>query len=360
MTEHLGNKGESFTMKRGYKVESLGNGIERDYLFDNIKAILIISVVAAHFMRASVIFDRASFSGMIYIISFSYIMQGFLFVSGYFSRNPMKCRKTAFESFLFPYLVLMPFMFCIRDSIFGHAQLDLTLPTMALWYLVTLFVYRFLLIDFIRIKQVAPISIGLSLLAGFIPALDSTLSIGRTFGFLPFFLFGYYFKSEWIDSLRSLSKHIYVLLFAGLIGFALFLSQTGVIPLESFLYKASYGSTGLSNLEGVTIRILLSIISMLWVVVFLALVPRKRTLLTTIGQNTMTIYVLHIVIRYSIKGLGYHIGTGVMAYMILFAITILTVWALSRPKVAKFYQEFMGILYQMVIAIPLSFVRQIL
>ena len=126
------------------KYENKTEKIERNYLFDNIKGILIFSVVIAHFFRASSSFSVPTFGGVTYIISFSYIMQGFLFISGYFSRNLEKCRNTAFQTFLFPYLILMPIMYCIRLSIFGKAHFDLTLPTMALWYLLTLFVYQFL------------------------------------------------------------------------------------------------------------------------------------------------------------------------------------------------------------------------
>ena len=117
--------------------------LERNYLFDNIKAILIFSVVIAHYFRAASSFTPASFGGVIYLISFSYIMQGFLFVSGYFSKNLEKSKSKAFRTFLFPYFLLMPIMFCIRYFIFGSAHFNLTLPTMALWYLLTLFVYRY-------------------------------------------------------------------------------------------------------------------------------------------------------------------------------------------------------------------------
>ncbi|HVI39092.1 MAG TPA: acyltransferase family protein, partial [Anaerovoracaceae bacterium] len=179
---------------------------QRNYLFDNIKAILIFSVVIAHYFRMSGSFALPTFGGVAYVVSFSYIMQGFLFVSGYFSRNLDKCRTTAFQAFLFPYIILMPIMFCIRYLIFGRAHLDYTLPTMALWYLLTLFVYRFFLKDLVKIKKILPISVIVSLVAGFIPFLDSTLSLGRTFSFLPFFLLGYYFKEEWIEKLRRIPK----------------------------------------------------------------------------------------------------------------------------------------------------------
>ena len=163
---------------------------ERDYSFDYIKAFLIFSVVYAHYLRVSETFTISSVGGVLYLTSFSYIMQGFLFVAGHFSKNVEKCRNTAFQTFLFPYIILMPLMFFLRYLIFGHAHLDMTLPTMALWYLLTMFYYRFLLKDLIRIKWVLLISIVAALAAGFIAPLDVTLASGRAFGFLPFFFDG--------------------------------------------------------------------------------------------------------------------------------------------------------------------------
>jgi fucose 4-O-acetylase-like acetyltransferase len=128
MTTTAGNKTTTYHNIESSNLTIQNEKKERSYLFDNIKAILIFSVVIAHYFRAPDSFSLPSLGGVIYMLSFSYIMQGFLFVSGYFSRNLVKCRATAFRTFLFPYLVLMPIMFCIRYSLFGEAHFDLALP----------------------------------------------------------------------------------------------------------------------------------------------------------------------------------------------------------------------------------------
>ncbi len=333
---------------------------ERDYLFDNIKAILIFSVVIAHYFRMSDSFALATFGGTIYVISFSYIMQGFLFVSGYFSKNLDKCRTTAFQTFLFPYLIFMPIMFGIRYFIFGNARLDFTLPTMALWYLLTLFYYRFLLKDLVRIKKILPISIIISLMAGFVPFLDSTLSLGRTFSFLPFFLLGYYFKGEWIDKLRAIPKGIGVLVLAALICISVSIAFLHLFPLSSLYMKASYGDTGLTWYQGIVVRAAILLISAAWIFVFLNLVPRKRTFLVSIGQNTMTIYVFHIIIRYIIKYYGFLFGTDIWSYLLLTAAAILSIWVFSRPVSEKLYRVFTDALYRWIILHPIALIRRIL
>ncbi len=332
---------------------------ERNYLFDNIKAILIFSVVLAHYFRMSDSFALDTFGGTVYVISFSYIMQGFLFISGYFSRNLDKCRETAFQTFLFPYFVLMTVMFSIRYLIFGRAHLNFTLPTMALWYLLTLFYYRFLAKDLVKKKNILRISIMISLAAGFVPFLDSTLSLGRTFSFLPFFLMGYYFREEWIKKLREIPKSVGVIILAGLLCISAYIAYTNSLPLSVLYMKASYEATGLSWYEGIGTRTAVLLISAVWILVFINLVPSERTFLTCIGQNTMTVYILHIIIRYIIKYYGAFFGQDIRSYFILTGAAILSLWLFSRPAAVKIYKGIMNTLYRWIISNPLILNRQI-
>lgn len=333
---------------------------DRNYLFDNIKAYLIFSVVIAHYFRMSDTFETASFGGTVYVISFSYIMQGFLFVSGYFSRNLEKCRETSFRTFLFPYLILMPVMFGFRYLIFGQANLNMAQPTMALWYLLTLFYYRYLLKDLVRIKKILPISVVLSLAAGFVPFLNSTLSLGRTFSFLPFFLLGYYFRKEWLEKIRTIPKAVGALAMAGLLAVSVLIAFKNPFPLEALYMKSSYWATGLSWMEGVLARVAIFGLSTAWILVFLNLASKKRTFLSGIGQSTMTVYVLHIIIRYLIKFYGGLFGQDVLSYLGLTAAAVLSLWLFSRPQVVMGYQNFMDGLYRLLALIPQALSRRIL
>lgn len=337
--------------------ESIGN---RNYLFDNIKAILIFSVVLAHYFRASTSFDMEDLEGIVYITSFSYIMQAFFFISGYFSGDPQKCRDNAFKTFLYPYLILMPIMFGIRYLVFLDAHFDLTLPTMALWYLLTLFFYRYFLIDLIKIKNILLISFFVSLTAGFIPFFDSTLALGRTLAFLPFFLMGYYCKEEWIEKIRRIPKAASMMSLAILLFLIAALTVLEAVPLEAFHMKNSYGATGLGNLEGAAIRLLLSAISLVWIIIFINLLPRRNTFLAMIGQNTMTVYILHIIIRYFVKAFGFPFDNSGVSFLLLAVLAVLSVWLFSRPLAAALYHHFMDKLYRWTVVIPRTLIRQIL
>ncbi|MDF3001987.1 MAG: hypothetical protein K0Q48_2106 [Bacillota bacterium] len=337
-----------------------GNIGNRNYLFDNIKAILIFSVVLAHYFRASTSFDTENLGGIVYIASFSYIMQAFFFISGYFSGNPQKCRDNAFKTFLYPYLILMPVMYGIRYLIFGDAHFDLTLPTMALWYLLTLFFYRYFLIDLIKIKKILLISFFVSLTAGFIPFFNSTLAIGRTLAFLPFFLMGYYFKEEWIEKIRRIPKPAALMTLVILLCFIVALTVIDAVPLEAFHMKNSYGSTGLGNFEGVAIRLLLSVVSIIWIMIFINLLPRRKTFFAVIGQNTMTVYILHIIIRYFVKAIEFPFDDSSISFLLLAVLAVLSVWFFSRPSAAALYHRIMEGLYRWTVVIPRTLIRQIL
>ena len=58
---------------------------ERDYLFDNYKAILIILVVVGHFIEVASE-DNVGMQMLKWMI-FSFHMPAFIFISGYFSKK---------------------------------------------------------------------------------------------------------------------------------------------------------------------------------------------------------------------------------------------------------------------------------
>ena len=61
-------------------MQQIASGKERNYLSDNMKVLLTFFMVSAHYIRISGSFDVSSFeAAYLYIIAFSFIMQGFLF-----------------------------------------------------------------------------------------------------------------------------------------------------------------------------------------------------------------------------------------------------------------------------------------
>lgn len=321
---------------------------ERNYLFDNIKVVLIFFVVSAHYIRISGNFDPATFGGIFYIIAFSFIMQGFLFVSGYFSKNTEKCRKGAVKNFLIPYFVLMPVMFCVRLILFDDATLDLMKPSHALWFMLVMFVYRFLIKDLSKISGIIFISAAMLFISGCFSSLGEELALGRICSFLVFFIIGFSLEEKHIEKIRKIRKPIIFVILAALLVFSYFVAYSELIPVEMWHLKDGYSIYHISNINGMLIRLLLGIVSLCWLIVIINLVPERKTFFSEIGKRTITIYVCHIPIRYLIKEVHLPGDGNAFTYVFCFAIVIASVYAFSRPAVHRTYNAAMDFVYDKV------------
>ncbi|WP_416222650.1 acyltransferase family protein [Staphylococcus aureus] len=58
---------------------------ERDYFFDNARAILILLVVFGHMLQPYTSGDK--YLSALYLVIYSFHMPTFLFISGYFAKN---------------------------------------------------------------------------------------------------------------------------------------------------------------------------------------------------------------------------------------------------------------------------------
>lgn len=324
-------------------------GKERNYLFDNVKVVLIFFVVSAHYIRISGSFDPATFGGIFYIIAFSFIMQGFLFVSGYFSKNVNKCRKGAVKNFLMPYFILMPVMFCVRLVLFGDATLDLMQPSHALWFLLVMFVYRFFIKDLAKIPGIIFISVAMMIVSGCFSSLGEELALGRICSFLVFFIIGYSLKWEHIEKIRRIPRSVTISMLICLVVFSYFVAYSELIPVEMWHLKDGYSIYHISNINGMIIRTILGIVSLCWIAVIINLVPDRKVFFSEIGQRTITIYVCHIPIRYFIKAFHLPGGGNVITYLCCFALVIGTIYVFSRPHVHQTYNHLMNTVYDNIV-----------
>ena len=83
-------------------------------MFDTFRGLLMCSIPLSHFIRVAGHFSAGSLGGIIYITINVFVMQAFVFLSGYFSKNVEKSKKTSFHTFMWPYLLGIPFFYCVR------------------------------------------------------------------------------------------------------------------------------------------------------------------------------------------------------------------------------------------------------
>ncbi len=317
----------------------------RDFFWDNFRGILIWTIPISHFTMSGGAYERDSLSGVIYITINVCVMQAFVFLSGYFSKRPERARETAFKTFLFPYLLLVPMFYGVRYFFLGNANLSWIEVPFALWYLVALFFYRFFLVDMIRFKYILPLSIILYFAAGQIPWLDSTLAGGRVVSYLPFFLLGYYCQKEHIEKIQSIKLLPTVLLGIFVITASVVLAYVVPIPSDFYLLKRDAGFIGIEWWADLLMRLVDLILPCLWIIFMLNIVPKGKSYLTYVGITTMPIYILHLVVRYWVRDTGFPDGNMFVYYGCILGLASLCVVVFSSKPVAKVYDGFFELTY---------------
>ncbi|MGE6631128.1 acyltransferase family protein [Bacillus sp. NPDC077027] len=316
--------------------------VSRDSYFDNAKFLLIFLVVFGHLLR-SFIHDN---DWILYLYKFIYTfhMPAFILVSGFFAkgfRKPGFIKKVAVK-LIIPYLIFQGiysvYYYFLQDE--SMSNLNPIDPQWSLWFLISLFFWNVLLFPFSKLpfKWAMVVSLSIALLVGYVDIISDTLSLSRTFVFLPMFLAGFYLKKEHFDFIRShVGRVTALIILAGVFLFCFF---------YEFDYSFLFGSQPYSSLgdEG----IIAALKRMCWYLLaftasfsFLALVPKRRFFFTKWGTRTFYVYLLH---GFIIKFLRFTwfddwiINTA--SLIILLLLTIILTFTLSSTFVKTVAQPF--------------------
>ena len=292
---------------------------ERDYMFDIFRGLLMLSIPVSHFTKmtgnlySSLYmgggFPKETLFGFVYITINVFVMQAFMFLSGYFSKKPDRARETAFSTFMWPYLVFTFIYFLIRIPFFGNSHLSFLSPPFALWFLFALFFYRFFLKDMVKFRWLLPVGIVLGLLAGQVEEWGDYLALGRTMSYFASFLIGYYCSAERLAWFRKLKEHKVWLALLGifLVGFSILCCYYGP-NVGWYLLRESYHSFKITWWQDILMRAVIMVISCLWIIFMVNVLPSKKGFLAYVGANTMPVYMFHLTLRYVIKFYGLYMG----------------------------------------------------
>lgn len=323
------------------------NDKNREYLFDNLKAILIILVVWGHLL-ASMRAESDVIKG-IYFFIFFFHMPAMVFISGYFSKNLDKIRNNAVVTLLIPYLILNLIdyfykILILREEYFGFRFFN---PNWGLWYLLTLFLWKFLLKDLIKIKFVLPFSFAFALLSGFSKEFSEYMALGRMVCFLPFFLLGYYATPEHIVRLRKLPKPLFLLIpvITGVL--SAFIVYKDVFDTE-LLFLRSYYPEG-EEIRTMLFRLLIYVVALAMLAALMNLISEKKSFLTYLGTSTMTVYVLHIFTIPALEKLELFKNQPYLYLGYSILMTVLIAFIYSRNTVKRAYDSLMTRLTRLVL-----------
>lgn len=303
---------------------------ERDYFFDNIKAVLIFLVVLGHFLLP--IHGEGNVLVLIKRLIYVFHMPLFVFVSGYFSKRIYKDGKYNFKKILYLIKAYILFVVAIQavyaiSGFQSFRKIDFFSQSGAPWYLFAMIAW-YLMIPLIRKFKPLPViivNIVLALAAGFFKNVGDFLCLSRILVFGPFFFLGYYMEQQMLEkALRPAYKKIVTVAALSICAGILLTGSKMKDELGMVYENISYYE--LDRLwEGPFVRLVLMIAAFVisWAILFY--IPREKTAVSFIGQRTMPIYMLHRILRDVLMFAGIYDYLGNWGWFALFVLICLSI-----------------------------------
>lgn len=311
---------------------------------DNIKALLIFLVVFAHNMEPL-------YGGSIrfwYLFIYLFHMPLFILCTGYFAKFSVGRVK---YKIIYPYVVFQMAYLLFEVLYYKDSDYPLTLfsPYWILWYLFSFFFWMMLL-PFIgsvyKRRKTALWAILLSIFVGVAIGFDDQIgmdfSLSRTIVFLPYFLTGYAMRKyeDWnlLGRNYSKSEKRKTVIVLGCILLVYFFINKYLRP------KAVYGAYPYHSC-GMDWYMRLLLYAMGFLISFCIIVwmPKRRTIFSYLGQNSMQIFLLHgFFIKIFRKADIYSLlDGGIMQWSFLVVSTAVLVLLLGNNWIRKIMAPFM-------------------
>ncbi len=275
---------------------------------DEAKGILIILVVIGHIIESNQT-DSVALQA-IYLFVYAFHIPAFGFASGYVSRatNSSHALLRTLSSLIQP-LIICQIIFWLIELNFNDTPVNwfrmLSVPYWTLWYLLSLVIWRVLLIPYSRWSHPLIISILVALAAGLVDNWGYAFSISRTLVFFPFFLaghiYGKYNSSDLLSPIRSQPIAVGVFIVAGFFAYVLAVNQ---FDPTLFYHAQSYSRMGFDWQTGVVFRMAALTAAAILVCSFFAVMPLRHKLFDNIGRNSLYPYLSHGLIIKIFVGLG--------------------------------------------------------
>lgn len=317
---------------------------KRNYKIDNIKAMLIFLVVFAHNMEP---LYKGSIRFM-YLFIYLFHMPLFILCTGYFAKFSVDRVK---YKIVYPYVVFQVAYLLFEVLYYKESDYPITLfsPYWILWYLFSFFFWM-MLMPFVghayKKRKNTCILILISLIVGVVVGFDNQIgmdfSLSRTIVFWPYFLLGHAMRQyeNWDLLKRKYSKsdkQKNIILFV-------FIILLYVLTQKYLSPKAVYGAYAYSDcgMEWYT-RVFLYLMGFLISLCTIIWIPKKRTIFSYLGQNSMQIFLLHgFIIKILRKVDIYKFLKGeAVQWIFLVASTVVLVLFLGSSWIKKIMVPFM-------------------
>lgn len=328
----------------------------RNYLIDNSKGLLIFLVVLGHSLE----FIRKDYevARLLYVFIYEFHMPVFVFISGYLSKNVEKGRRNAVRNFLTPFLLfnIIWNLITLVGPLFLRGEFtelpseqafSFFTPGWALWYIFAMFLWKILLPDLLKFKNIFILSVIAGIFVKLSGEFGSYMALSRTITFAPFFLAGYYSSEEKLKRFRKFTRFnilnkvpSILILIIGVLIALIFVNYSNIAD-EFFWADRSYSNFNIEIFTGILLYIAVYIIGFSFVYVFINLMPENQTFLSKIGKNTLSVYFLHTYFIGSILGLTSLMSSNLGKLLALIVGSLIVTFILSRDGVARFFNKFL-------------------
>ncbi len=313
---------------------------ERDYSFDNIRAVLIFLVVFCHLgeLYSSRIISQ------IYLTVYTFHVPCLFFVSGYYAKFDPK--KTA-KHLLLPYVVfhlLYRVFDCLVMTPGKRFVFQITYPYWHTWFLLALF-WCFLMIPLLKTENrraalgILGLLTALSMYVGTDKEVGHLFAASRTMVFLPCFFAGYYAGTVFAPGfLQAVRKRRWLL---AAVCVPLILAYLWYAHRIDLPYKLLFGSQPYKDSGGdMWLRLLTLCTAMVWMLLLICVSPnRKLPLISVIGQRTMPIFLLHAFAQRLLKKLHFFHFTERRNLFCAFVITCVLLLVLSLKPIDRLFRK---------------------
>jgi fucose 4-O-acetylase-like acetyltransferase len=282
--------------------------------WDNARFVAVTLVVIGHgIQRLTYESDNAL---IVYLFIYAFHMPAFAMISGYFSKaSPPNSRQMLklITDILLPYFIMETIWTLVQFLVEGKREFNPTQPSWTLWFLLALGIFRLILPYLALLRWPLLLAVLLSVGVGYLSNVDSTFSLSRAIGILPFFVLGWKIR-QWglVDRWRAAERVTWwirgaaaAVLACWLAVVVIFIEPFRAIDLRFwFFYDDSYRGLGEEQWWAGLVRLALIVLAVVLSLAFFALIPRSETWMTDFGKATMYIYLLHSFVLYPIRETG--------------------------------------------------------
>ena len=326
-----------------------GKARARVPFWDNARFATIALVVMGHAIQRQT--GDSNNALTLYLFIYAFHIPAFAIISGYFSKaSPPSTRGMLkiVTDIVIPYVIFQSIWTLVQFLVEGVKSLDFTQPHWTLWFLLALAAFRVALPYLVLLRWPLLWAVLLSVAVGYSAGVDSTFSLARTIGILPFFVLGWQLR-QWkvADWWMRLRWQVWPIRAAALVVFAAWLTAIVVLiapfrelSVHWFFYDDSYSGLDAWDWWAGFVRLGLILLAVILCAAFFALIPRRETIFTVFGQATLYVYLLHSFVLYPIRESGVlkddHASAVWLLTMVFASIAIAI--ALSSPLVRRVFR----------------------